>query len=67
MLLLLYHLVAMEANFANDQGSVQNANFNIMELITKNYHKILSFSEKIKSQIKVLLSACFWDIPQSNI
>ena len=64
MLLLLYHLIAMEANFANDQGSVQNANFNIMELKTKNYHKILSFSEK---QIKVLLSACFWDIPQSNV
>ena len=57
----------MEANFANDQGSVQNANFNIVELKTKNYHKILSFSERIKSQIKVLLSACFWDIPQSNV
>ena len=57
----------MEANFANDQGSVQNVNFNSMELKTKNYHKILSFSEKIKSQIKVLLSACFWDILQSNV
>ena len=36
----------MEANFAIEQGSVKIANFNIMELKAKNYHKFSHLAKK---------------------